>query len=127
MKEEITKTVETLLRDLASQLGTTTEYLWRVLVAQAPIDSIITLLQFSLVFPLAYLYYKWFKYAITNWNQINRDDLELFHGNGLIIAGIGLMILIIAFIVIIPATLTGFLNPEYWALDKLLDVLKRGK
>ena len=41
MNEQTTKLIE----QLAQKLGTTTEYLWSVLLKQAPIDATVTLFQ----------------------------------------------------------------------------------
>ena len=129
MKEEITntvtQTVEVLLRDLASQLGTTTEYLWEVLVKQAPIDATINLIQCLSVFPFLFLFYKWYKWISNNKEKLyNNNELETLHYVGLYLVGLLLTICTVGSIIALPTVLSGYLNPEYWALNQLLEVLK---
>ena len=129
MKEEITKTVtqtiEVLLRNLASQLGTTTEYLWEVLVKQAPIDATINLIQCLSVFPFLFLFYKWYKWISNNKEKLyNNNELETLHYVGLYLVGLLLTICTVGSIITLPTVLSGYLNPEYWALNQLLEVLK---
>lgn len=102
-----------LLKDLASQMGTTAEYLWGVLVRQAPIsgtiDLIITAVIFLVGIPLIYGLKK---------ASAEREDSEGVWFIGMCIWGI----ILIIFIVNLPSALTAIMNPEYWALNKILSL-----
>lgn len=112
------ETVE-LLRELATQLGTTSEYLWRVMVHQAPISAIGTLIQMILVGVATYILIK------VHLRLSNREDNKNYEdsfglGIVMIAAAVILGILIIACFFGIEDVINGFFNPEYWALDKIL-------
>ena len=124
MNEQTTK----LIADLASKLGTTTEYLWGVLIKQA-LYSAITDLGF-VIFTAIYGYvlyriYKWLCQPMTDNKTYTRFDeyeesatMPMFLGFGLF------LIFIIANIINFPDIIAGLFNPEYWALHEILKQLK---
>jgi hypothetical protein len=107
MNEETAKLLETL----ATKLGTTSEYLWSVLLKQAPIDATISLFQTAVVFFIGYLLYK--KRGIVNREYDER--LPIF-------VAVAIVWSILSFITImcIGDIINGYLNPEYWALERIL-------
>jgi hypothetical protein len=110
---------EKLIRELAEKLGTTVDHLWGVLIRQAYINSLCDLVTLVLagvlVFFLAIGQVKLReKYENSNYEEIyfiSRIFLTIF-----------IIIYIFALFYALTEIITGFINPEYWALHKLLDL-----
>ena len=115
-----------IIEQLANKMGTTSEYLWGILVKQAPIDSTITLVQVIMVYIFGYILYKLHlkfsikegEYKLSSYDK--SDSLS-----GVMWIGFG-MFVILAFtsFLCITGIVNGYLNPEYWALDRVLDTIK---
>jgi len=105
-----------LLEQLAVQLGTTAEYLWGVLVRQAYVNAIISII-IEIVFFIFIATY--IKLLIKYIHKSDSDDygIPLFIGGFISIIMFGFMIGGILDIV------TGFVNPEYWALKEILRLI----
>lgn len=113
-----------IIESLAAKLGTTTEYLWSVLLHQARVDGITTLcyLVLSVVSGIALFHYN------KKWSN-DDNDVSYYHNEYLIapMVIIGVVWFILALYMVmsgVPTMITAFLNPEYWALDKILDAAK---
>lgn len=115
-----------LLQALATQLGTTSQYLWSVLVKQAFISGITDLFIYTLLLVACIGEYKWFKYLIKE-NHNMSDGEEVGHRMGLVISFVLLAIFVIWTLASFSTTLASFFNPEYWALNHILEVIKSGK
>lgn len=107
---------EQLIRDIATQLGTTSNHLWEVMVRQAPIQSITNLL----------IQIAWFFLAIfLVWISRYLEDDEMPWQ--ILARALGSALALIMIIVIgveaswLPAAL---FNPEYYALHDLFQHLK---
>lgn len=109
-----------LIEKLAEKLGTTSEYLWAVLVKQAPISAAIDLgiLIFSIIFGIVLL--RMHRYFSKNDKY---DDLEELVVVPMIIMAILFAVFIIAGVMSLPEVFSGFFNPEYWALKEVMDLL----
>lgn len=112
-----------ILSEIASKLGTTAEYLWAVLLNQAPISATINLIQVILVLIGCFLLYKthiYFrnneKYEADNW----MDDSNLWYSIPMVLAGISMAFLLLFCFLSIDNIVNGYFNPEYWALKKIL-------
>lgn len=118
--EELT----TMLTGLADTLGTTVEYLWPVLIKQAGVQILIitlTILIGTIIIIITGLY---IRYVMRNWENIKQTDTEIVY---VMIAALfgGLSFLLIMQIVFfsIPELITVYYNPEFWALQKILNKL----
>lgn len=112
-----TNTVK-LIESLSEKLGTTAEHLWVVLVKQAPISA-TTMAIFYLVFA-----------AITLWTFFLTKKLIAKDSDWFpmwFLWGFFMLVFIVGFAVDSPSILSGFLNPEYWALNECLDAMKPRK
>jgi ABC-type multidrug transport system permease subunit len=122
MNEQTTKLIE----QLAQKLGTTAEYLWTVLIKQAPISAATDALYFILVIIGGIILYRVHKYLgkeTDGNNSIYYDQEE----NVIIPMGIAAIIWAICFIACffsIGNIINGFFNPEYWALKEVLGSCK---
>ena len=117
MNEQTSKLVE----QLAQKLGTTSEYLWGILLKQAPISATIDLIYCILVFLMGVLLYR--LHIHFSKSGIYEDSDGGIPAAMLIGSIIWSIIAIVCFFCI-GGIVTGFVNPEYWALDKILSALK---
>ena len=114
------KDTQKLLEKLAEKLGTTTEYLWEILVKQAYVSSLTLLFQMCLIPILAYLLYRVYKKNIDEYGDIEDLGVSIVLAAGFVFT---IFLTLIAFFEI-SNMVNGFVNPEYWALDKILETLK---
>lgn len=114
------KEITPLLEKLAKQLGTTAEYLWAVLVRQAPIASCIDILQYIILGVVTYFFVRSTKKFWTIGESEHWDGCWLLVPG---IIGVFLLILWVVVFFVIQNTITGFVNPEYWALKKILELI----
>ena len=118
--EELTK----LLSQLAEKLGTTTEYLWGVLIKQARIEAITGILDIILFIALLipfYIYIKWFS---KHYRKLYDNDTEILHWFITVIVGIIMVIWFFVCICDINNIITALNNPEYWALKQVMSLVK---
>lgn len=122
MNEQSTK----LLEQLAYKLGTTTEYLWGVLIKQAPIAATTQLCQTIGVIIFGFILWKIHKYLLKE-NDKGYSRYSTYEEGAAIPMVIGLIIFmfcIIACFICFSDVINGYFNPEYWALDSILNKCK---
>lgn len=109
-----------MLTALAEKLGTTAEYLLGVLVKQAPISGVLSLL-FMIFWISATVF--WFSFVKK---KTTDDD---WYGDGVFFAWASVFILGVISICVstcaIESIASAFLNPEYWALNQLFQNLQK--
>jgi len=116
MNENTTKIIE----QLAQKLGTTSEYLWGVLIKQAPIDAILSLFYLFVIIACMFVMWKIHKFMMKE-NKYSEHEDTVF-----IPISVSLVMLLILFILAfecIKTIIIGFLNPEYFALQQILETL----
>lgn len=115
-----------LIRDLAEKLGTTSEYLWQVLVKQAPISGAANLIAIAI----------WIAVLVWSWKLIVRKttvppktesnaypDADWADDNGFVawlIWGLFALACVLVTGVNAEMIVASLLNPEYWALKQIL-------
>jgi uncharacterized membrane protein len=111
-----------LIQELADKFGTTTEYLWAVLVRQAPISStadlIVLVISFFTLLASAY-----FIYWSVKGGQEASYDKENYYLVAVIISVIACIIsaiILISGVLYLDTIAAGFCNPEYWALKQII-------
>lgn len=114
-----------LIEKLAQKMGTTSEYLWQLLLSQAPISATLNLVYLLIavasVATLIRLHIK-FSNDENKYSYYNMDDKL---GIPMTVACILVSIYTFVCLICCPeAIITGYLNPEYWALDRVLSALK---
>lgn len=118
-----------LINELATKLGTTSEYLWSILIGQARISAITHLIMTIFIFIGAYLFYKVHirlseipktddKYANSKYDENDAYAPIMIFSCVLIFA------LLLCCLFNIPDIINGLFNPKYWALREVLDVIK---
>ncbi|MEY2500558.1 MAG: hypothetical protein QOI07_892 [Verrucomicrobiota bacterium] len=115
MNEQTTKLIE----ELAQKLGTTAEHLWSVLVRQAPISASVDFIQLIGLWALSYFL---IRYAVKKWRDcdIEGEDCEGRVMMATIASGIVFVMAMIAFFTAPGNIVSGFFNPEYWALKQII-------
>lgn len=132
-----------VLESLASQLGTTIEFLWGVLLKQAVVSGVMNVvwaLVFFVIFITTLIYFikAFVPYNIYQGEGADRrlhrefsskwKYWEYKYDGGVIGVAALLIITIIVSFSIFMGTLdlavTAFVNPEYWALQKVLEQLR---
>lgn len=107
-----------MLQALAVKLGTTVEYLWAVLIRQATVNAITDIIQYGLLALAVYVYVRW----------VRSDKRDLDNGGDswppALILGVPLMLVAVVAFFSFPNTITALVNPEYWALNRVLSSVK---
>lgn len=122
MKNQTTE----LLEKLAVQLGTTAEYLWSVLIVQARISAITDLIFLILAIVSGYFLYRTHLYL----GKEGEDMHSIYDRKEeavIIPMFVGVIIWVIFFLVMffsIGNIINGLFNPEYWALNKILNSIR---
>jgi len=125
MKEEITQ----MLRELATQLGTTTEFLWGVLIRQAFISGTYNaILAVVCIVTICVGSVKVKETFLTEIKQslpyAQREKLEAWQIFTIITLSIASVISLVVLAAISGNMMTALFNPEYWALNKVMGMLK---
>lgn len=119
-------TTEELVRELAAEMGTTTEYLWSVLVKQAPITGVTHLVVVGGWMTVSVLAFKLLRRKTTGNPEAERPqerypeldgEVALLAWSGW--ATVSVLIFIIGTFEALEA-IKALLNPEYWALNQIL-------
>ena len=119
MNEQATK----LLEQLAQKLGTTVEYLWGVLIQQAQVAAFINL-GYSVVLIITWIMgIKLHFYFGKNGKYDDYDTGAIYIGI-MVAFAITLVLTSIAMFFFLGNIVTGFVNPEYWALKQVLNLIK---
>lgn len=105
-----------VLELLAKQLNTTVSHLWQVMLAQAPINSAIAIGEFALAIALIWGIKRGHKKFLTgdSWHD---DEVKFWAATSIIALTV---VTLIAFLCSFETIVAGFINPEYWALQKFL-------
>lgn len=110
------KTIQ-LLEALAAKLGTTAEYLWGVLIRQAAVSATIDLVCLLVAVTYLVVYTKWLR-------VVRKGDMFDNEATGVIMGGCVAVIVFILALFCVSGVITGYMNPEYWALNKILDTIQ---
>jgi hypothetical protein len=114
-----------LLEKLAAKLGTTTEYLWGILIKQAHISATMSLLCLAISIVGGIILFKLHKTFLIYKKDGNyeRNKYETDEALPAIMGGFAVIWLMFTIYVIctLPNIFNGYFNPEYWALKEILD------
>lgn len=124
MNDNTTKLIE----QLAQKMGTTTEYLWGVLLRQAPVNATVTLIQFIFIALFGIFLYKAHirlskKDVNEKWGETGYEKYEAGASIPMVILTIIFIVLSIGCFFCIEDIISGYFNPEYWALKQILDTI----
>ncbi len=105
---------QTLVKELAAQFGTTAEHLWGVLVKQALLTGIGNSFAFCALLVIALSGFVYIKVNTVEFDK--KGDTEGFY----FLWGLMAFIAAIIMLKLGKEAVTCFINPEYWALQQLL-------
>lgn len=103
------------LRELADELGTTTEYLWSVLVNQGPISGVVSIITFLmlLITSVALMF-------------LAKKEIESGHEGWAVLSSltaiVSVLVTLIYGVTALKTGVYGLVNPEYWALLHLSNI-----
>ena len=116
-----------LLAQLAEKLGTTTEYLWEVLIRQAYVNSMINIFAIIFTVLLGVALWKVHKWGCEKpkegYCDTNYEKHEILIMLPMIIFGFVFAICFFVSTINFGSTLSGLINPEYWALKQVLSII----
>jgi hypothetical protein len=123
------ETTAKLLEQLAAKLGTTSEYLWGVLLKQAPISATITLFQTLgvVIFGIALwrIHVRLMKKNKEDrYAECGYEKYDMGAVIPMVVGFIVFAILVVACLCSVESVANGYFNPEYWALKEILSSLK---
>ena len=127
MNQQEMSNVTELLEKLAAKMGTTTEYLWAVLLKQAPISAMTDLMYLIFVVLAGVVLYK--LHIKFSEGKDNGRSIYWQHEEAVMIPMALAIIMWFAFCIIsfisIGNMIAGFLNPEYWALHEIMSMINK--
>ncbi|MEO6901574.1 MAG: hypothetical protein ABI241_00640 [Bacteroidia bacterium] len=101
------------LEKLANKLGTTTEYLWKILLKQAFNDAVISTIYLIVICVIFYIMYLKRSYLM------DEDNIGVST-----ICVIAILFMLIFACFCFESAISGFFNPEYWALNEIINSIK---
>ena len=107
--------IQPVLNELATKLGVTSEYLWRILIKQQYVEGGIALFFFLII---SIGIGQWvIRFGIKNWENDGVPD------NTSALWMMGMVVFIISIVICIPIVIQNFVNPEYQALKNIFELI----
>lgn len=118
-----------LLEQLAARLAMTTAHLWGILIYQAHIEIAVTVIYSIFTGIGSMCLWKWWGQFFLKMRAgdnvgVDVSGEEILKGVGLTIGSIVVLIMFILNLERVASLPTLILNPDYWALQQLLDAVK---
>lgn len=117
-----------LLEQLAAKLGTTSEYLWSILLKQAPISATIDIVYIIMTAFLWIVLYRLHKHFIDSDNAFSYDGEDVALASTAVVLNVTLFAFTILATIVCFFNLgdifNGYFNPEFWALKYIINHLK---
>ena len=120
------KETAAVVAQLADRLGTTSEYLWAVLIKQAPITGTVILIEYAVTALAVVLVWRNRKSLMSAWTTgvDSGDGVAFVTIMGFLIFGVVAIVWLLACLFNLGTVVSAFFNPEYFALDKVVSTLK---
>src|SRR5699024_12561371 len=116
---------------IAANLGVAAEHVYGALLKQAMVSGLRSVVYIILCLAVVYMVIRLLKKVYTDVRDGNNNSIFLdgwdISSAGIIasfVGGIALFILFIAIIANISNATTALLNPQYWPLQEILDMIK---
>lgn len=112
-----------LIEQLATKLGTTTEYLWSVMVKQAPVYAVSSTLEIIITIIIGIFLWKTHK-KLSKEDENGRSlyyKYEERAGIPMIFATLIWGVFFMCAFFTLSNIITAIVNPEYWALMKIIE------
>jgi hypothetical protein len=124
MNPEQTQQILNGLKGVAEKLGTAASNVWAIYVRQALVSGITDIVLYALLLSAIVAWVKALKWAHTN-GRFEDCSTDVFYFIGFAATGILLGITLVAAFFAISDTVTALVNPQFWALQKLLETVKK--
>lgn len=122
LKSVIYNDVKVAIESIAAALKVGSEHVYAVLVKQQIVNSITFIMVYLVgIFVVLFMFKQASKLPPYDDRSDREDEL---HTTFIIIGSILGVIVIFFFICTISMTVTGFVNPEYGAIEKIMELLK---
>lgn len=107
-----------LLQQLAEKLGTTTQYIWTVLVNHARISAVFSIIEcficLSVIIFTGFMYKKYKSVGTAN---------EIFITAAILLTIISIVALF-GIVLSVRNIINALLDPKYWALEHIIDLIR---
>lgn len=131
--EGLTELAQSAIQQIADGLGVATEFVWEILIRQAYVEGASRVLFALVVVAVAMIDYRLFRAfaerrATRAWREIGCDSRENQEMTHWVPQGVvAVLCFVCAIIVMCEATtaLTCFINPKYWAMSEIFDVIRQ--
>jgi len=111
-QEQIAKWAVEQLTTLATKLGTTVEQMYSVMIMQAKVEAITSIIWLSFLLLVSLIFF------FISYKNFEKDDEFSF---GCFAAGaVAMIFFTTVFALDIKTIVTGFVNPEYYVIQQLL-------
>lgn len=122
LSERIYNDTKAAISQIGKALSVGAEHVYEVLVKQQYVKSVTNLLIYLLIVPiLVFFVYSWKGVAKDRKGGFSVDD----HWIGCSIASTALLVIWTAFLIgSLEGTITGFFNPEYGAIEKIMELIR---
>jgi Na+/proline symporter len=129
MNEQIIRLVE----HLAMKLGVATEHLWGALIQQAYVDAVGSIIKLAIVSAITWVVYRVHIYLSvkvpvkkSGWPDIVRNRYESVEELKILMAFLGFVMVVFCVVAVLTVSsdLVQLLNPEYYAISKLLRAIR---
>ena len=117
MNEKIQQELLQRLDAIAAKLGVTVEYLWRILVKQAQVEAVYSGLYIIAGLATAWVSVKGWRFVFKQLHSEKSDASDLW-------LGILPTALALFFFANGLKIFTQLLNPEFWAFQRLLEMIR---
>ena len=113
-----------LLEKLADKLGTTVEHSWAILVKQAFIRGITLLIGTCIAVSIITVFLYNLRYFVETAIKEEKKYLVIISRVFLVVGGITFLFAVAFLMDSCSEIITNFFNPEYYALNKILSLIK---
>lgn len=111
-----------LLNKLAEQMGTTSQYLWGVLLKQAPVKASIIGAEYAITAIALYMIFRFRKSIVDYCAEELPKPVNVIGG---VVIGIIAVVWLLECMFCFESFLTAIFNPEYWAMQRVLSAVKK--
>ncbi|MFM2292624.1 MAG: hypothetical protein RIS29_2437 [Bacteroidota bacterium] len=119
-----------MIEKLAQKIGTTSDYVFEVLVRQAPIEATVTLFQCVFIFILSIVWYVTHKKLSSivpdcKYKYSYYEKYDMGAVVPMVVSGVILIFFLIAAFFCIDDIVYGYCSPEYWAIREIKNLLSQ--
>lgn len=132
MNADTIKAIQDAVNPIAQKLGEGTEALWHIYIKQMLAEGIVWYIIALLCIPVAVAAVIGMQKAIARGVKLNEADKYHLDGDGWVVGGwiVGIFVVVLSFAFFFGGVVQGTLdlvNPEYQAIQRVVDQVKNNK